>query len=127
MKFLCDMGVSTSTARALRERGHDVLHLREKGLRKLPDPDIVEKARQEERVILTFDLDFGDLLTAGLHRSPSVILFRLHNQTPPVVTRRLLALLSERSREIEEGAVIVVEDTRYRVRRLPILDLGEPR
>jgi predicted nuclease of predicted toxin-antitoxin system len=124
MRFLCDMGVSMSTARALRERGHDVVHLREEGLHKLPDEDIVEKARQEGRIILTFDLDFGDLLAAGLHRSPSVILFRLHNQTPPVVTRRLLDLLSERGRDIEEGALIVVEDMRHRVRRLPILDLG---
>jgi predicted nuclease of predicted toxin-antitoxin system len=119
------MGVSMSTARALRKEGHDVVHLREKGLRRLPDEDIVQKARQEERVILTFDLDFGDLLTAGLHRSPSVILFRLHNQTPSVVTRRLLTLLSERSRDMEEGALIVVEDMRYRVRRLPVLDVGE--
>ena len=127
MRFLCDMGVSTSTVRTLQESGHDVVHLREEGLHKLPDEDILEKARQEKRIILTFDLDFGDLLAAGLHGPPSVILFRLHNQTPPVVTQRLLRLLSEQSRYIEEGALIVVEDTRYRVRRLPILDPDEGR
>ena len=123
MRFLCDMGVSASTASALREIGHDVVHLREVGLHNIPDEDVLRKARQEERIILTFDL--GDILSAGLHASPSVILFRLHDQTPPVVTRRLLTLLSERGRDLEEGALIVVEDVRYRVRHLPILDLEE--
>lgn len=89
MKFLCDMGVSMSTVKALRERGHDALHLREEGLHRLSDEEILEKARLEERILLTFDLDLGDLLAAGLHGSPSVILFRLHNQTPSIVTERL--------------------------------------
>jgi hypothetical protein len=54
-----------------------------------------------------------------------VILFRLHNQTPPVVTRKLLTLLSERTRDIEEGALIGMEDIRHRVRHLPILNAGD--
>ena len=60
-----------------------------------------------------------------MHRTPSVVIFRLHNQTPVVVTRRVLALLEDRGRDIAEGAVIVVEDARYRVRRLPILEMDE--
>lgn len=61
MKFLADMGVSMSTVRSLRERGHNAVHLREEALHKLPDEKILEKARQEGRIVLTFDLDFGDL------------------------------------------------------------------
>ena len=49
MKFLCDMGVPMNTARALREKGHDVVHLREERLHKLPDEDIVEKAQIAHR------------------------------------------------------------------------------
>jgi predicted nuclease of predicted toxin-antitoxin system len=56
------MGVSLSTVRALRSDGHNAVHLREEGLNRLPDAEILEKARQEQRVILTFDLDLGDLL-----------------------------------------------------------------
>ena len=62
MKFLADMGVSMSTVRALREKGHDALHLREEGLHRAPDRQILEKAEREGRVILTFDLGFGDLI-----------------------------------------------------------------
>ncbi len=119
MKFLADMGVALSTIRALREHGHDAVHLQEAGLGRLPDRAIMEKARQENRVVLTFDLDFGDLLAAGLLDTPSVLVFRLHNQTPSSVTPRLLAVLSETQRELEAGAVVIVEEARYRIRHLP--------
>lgn len=98
MRFLADVGVSVSIAEMLREHGHDVLHLSEQSLHRLPDDEILVLARRDGRVILTFDLDFGDLLAAGSHSLPSVILFRLHDQTPPSVAPRLLAVISERRR-----------------------------
>ncbi len=94
MKFLADMGVSVSTVRRLRDHGHDAVHLREEGLGRLPDVAILEKAKQEGRVVLTFDLDFGDLLATGAHRLPSVVIFRLHDETPPSVTARLLQVIA---------------------------------
>jgi predicted nuclease of predicted toxin-antitoxin system len=51
MKFLADMGVSMTVVRNLREAGYEAIHLREEGLQRLPDPEIVEKAKQEERII----------------------------------------------------------------------------
>ena len=84
-----------STVRALRERGHEVLHLREEHLERLSDSAIMEKARREGRIVVTFDLDFGDLLALGAETLPSVILLRLQNQTPAWVTPRLVQVLSE--------------------------------
>ncbi len=109
-----------STVQALRSQDHDATHLREQGLERLSDPDILEKARRERRVVLTFDLDFGDLLATGLDTFPSVIIFRLSNETPTVVTRRLRDVLSHLARELEEGVIVIVEDTRHRVRHLPL-------
>lgn len=125
MKFLADMGVAGSTVQALRARGDDAVHLREGGLGRLPDTAILEQARRQGRIVLTFDLDFGDLLAAGLYDHPSVIIFRLRNQTPASVTPRLLEILSERSQELEQGAVVIVEEARYRIRRLPIITRPE--
>ena len=51
-----------TTVRALRQAGEEVVHLRDEGLFQLPDDSILDKARREQRVILTFDLDFGELL-----------------------------------------------------------------
>jgi len=124
MKLLADMGVSATTVRRLRDQGHDAVHLREDGLGRLPDAVILEKARQEGRILLTFDLDFGDLMATGAHQFPSVVIFRLRNETPSSVTAKLFDVLAQRSRDLEEGAIVIVEDTRYRLRRLPIEELG---
>jgi len=123
MKFLADVGISMSTVHALRQEGHNAVHLRDEELQRLSDSGIVEKARQEGRIILTFDLDFSDLLALGLLDSPSVIVFRLRDETPSSVTPKLMEVLKQRREELEQGAIVAVEDTRYRLRRLPI---GEP-
>ena len=109
-----------NTVRALRERGGDVIHLRELGLQRLPDDQILGMARRENRIVLTFDLDFGELLAASGGQTPSVILFRMRNQTPEFVTPRLIEVLAACEDVLTGGAFIVVEDNGYRVRRLPI-------
>ncbi|MGH9197384.1 MAG: DUF5615 family PIN-like protein [Acidimicrobiia bacterium] len=124
MKFLADAGISMATVLALRNRGHDAVHLREQGLQRLPDAKVMEKAIAEKRVVLTFDLDFGDLLALGIEKAPSVVIFRLHDETPTSVNRRLMEIVEDRRSELESGALIgaliIVEDGRYRMRRLPI-------
>jgi predicted nuclease of predicted toxin-antitoxin system len=91
------------------------------GMGRLSDREILELANREDRIVLTFDLDFSDLLAAGLHHHQRVIIFRLKNQIPAAVTPRLLAFLTERAHELQEGTVAIIEDARYRLRRLPIL------
>ncbi|MFQ5963833.1 MAG: DUF5615 family PIN-like protein [Candidatus Scalinduaceae bacterium] len=120
MKFLADMGISQSTVSWLREKGHDAIHLREEGLHKITDIEIIEKARKEDRVILTCDLDFGDLMAASGGICPSVIIFRLESEVPENVNKRLMSVLDESFDALEKGAVISVEETRHRVRFLPI-------
>jgi predicted nuclease of predicted toxin-antitoxin system len=126
MKFLADMGISQSTVQALRNVGHDAVHLREQGLQRLIDVAILDKARQEKRIVLTFDLDFGELLAVGLHDSPSVVIFRLHNATPASVQPKLMEVLEKEGKELEQGAIVIVQDTRYRLRRLPIKGVKNP-
>ncbi len=89
-------------------------------MQRLPDDQILKKAGEEKRIILTFDLDFADLLALGFLQSPSVMIFRLSDETPGSVTPRLMSVIRERQQDLERGAVIVVEDTRYRLRRLPL-------
>jgi len=79
MRFLADMGISPNTVAFLRAQGHDAIHLLEVELERLTDPAILEKALQEECILLTHDLDFGELLAASKAQLPSVIIFRLQN------------------------------------------------
>ncbi|MEA5450444.1 DUF5615 family PIN-like protein [Leptolyngbya sp. CCNP1308] len=128
MRFLADVGVSPLTVQALRQAGYDAIHLVEQRLERLPDSAILEKARLEDRIVLTFDLDFGDLLASGANPLPSVIIFRVKRTVPSFVTSRLFAVIEECAETLQDGALLTVEDGRYRLRRLPIQipDKGTP-
>ena len=73
---------------------------RDEGLIRLPDPGIAAKAAREGRIVLTFDLDFGDILAATRGAAPSVILFRLRNQTPASVNPRLFRVIGDCGAEL---------------------------
>jgi len=121
MKFLADMCVSMYTVKWLRQNGHDIIHLREEGLQRLPDDEILVKARKESRILLTMDLDFGYLLAVTGERLPSVILFRLGDQRSEIVNDHLADVLANCESDIGNGAIISVSEAAIRVRSLPML------
>lgn len=118
------MGLARSTADFLRNQGHDAVHLREQGLQRLDDHDIVQKARTERRVILTHDLDFGRIMALSQRHLPSVVTFRLRDMRPGQVNRYLAEVLDHFSEQLESGALVSVSELAIRVRPLPIDDAG---
>ena len=120
MRFLADMGVSQRVARWLRDQGHDVVHLREEGLHRLPNGDFFAKAIRESRIVLTFDLDFGEILAQARGQKVSVVLFRLKNASTPFVIQRPAGVLPDSEQALQDGAIVVVEDARHRIRRIPL-------
>ena len=120
MRFLADMGISRRTVEWLRRCGHEATHLLEEGLERLSDPDILDKARSENRILLTMDLDFGYLLAVSKWKLPNVIIFRLSDERSEIVNTRLMRTLTRFSDAIEAGAVISVGNRTIRARSLPI-------
>ena len=120
MKFLADMGISPKTVAFLHALGLDAVHLSEQGLERLPDLVIVEKARQEGRIVLVHDLGFGELVAASGTTLPSVITFRLRNMHPNRVNGTLQSILSEHGEALEQGAMMSVTEGQVRMRRLPL-------
>jgi predicted nuclease of predicted toxin-antitoxin system len=120
MNFLADVGISPHSVRFLRGLGHDAIHLQELGLERLPDVAILAKAAVEQRIVLTHDLDFGDLLAASHATLPSVVLFRLSDMRPDSVNRQLEQVLTHHGATLKIGAIVSVSDRRIRVRFLPI-------
>ena len=120
MRFLANMGISGRTVTWLQQNGYDAVHLRNQGLQRLPDDAIVEKARREDRIILTTDLGFGRLLAHSGEASPSVIIFRLSDERADNVNVRLSAVLAQFQHDLDAGAIISVRDRLIRMRRLPI-------
>lgn len=120
MRFLADAGISPKTVEFLQQLGHEATHVRTLGLQRASDAQVVERARTDGSIVLSFDLDFGDLLALGVVDKPSAILFRLADERADSVNEPLSTILNERITDLESGALILVEDTRYRVRKLPI-------
>jgi predicted nuclease of predicted toxin-antitoxin system len=120
MRFLADAGISPATIEYLTARGHDAIHVRSIGLQRAADSILVERATAEGRIILTFDLDFGDILALQVRDKPSVMIFRLSDERAAQVNSRLGIVIDECADDLSVGALVLVEDSRYRVRKLPI-------
>ncbi len=120
MRFLADMGVARRVVDWLRQQGHDASHLLDEGLERLPNGQIFAKAAAEQRIVITFDLGFGEIVALSGGQVVSVVLLRLHNTTTPHVIERLSHVLAATKGALDSGAVVVVEELRHRVRKLPI-------
>jgi predicted nuclease of predicted toxin-antitoxin system len=120
MRFLLDMGISPGLASYLRERRFEAHHLGELGEGRLPDAEILAKARSAGFVLVTHDLDFAELVAKSGGALPSVILFRLRNMHPDRQIEHFSRVLDEAAAALAEGALVTVRESALRIRRLPL-------
>lgn len=120
MKFLLDMNLPRQLGRLLQERGHDCRHAAEHELYTAEDQEIVEVARATGEVILTHDLDFGRILAFSGRAEPSVIIFRQTSTLPEALAQLLERTEPLWGSSVEHGAIVILENRKVRVRRLPI-------
>lgn len=121
MKFLIDNALSIRLAEALTNAGHDAIHVKNYGLESATDTMILERARAEDRIIISVDTDFGMLLAQVQTNKPSFILLRWPGlRRIPEQLNVILANLPQMADELQNGAVVVIEPARVRVRTLPI-------
>jgi predicted nuclease of predicted toxin-antitoxin system len=119
------MGISPQTVEYLRRSGHEVRHLRELGLSRLPDSEILAKARSEACILLTHDLDFGELLAACGAELPSVVIFRLRDMRPGSLNQALDTILERHQKELRSGVIMSVSEGQVRMRSLPLFPAKE--
>lgn len=121
MRFLVDQNLSPLLADELRVAGHDVAHTAELDLAMAEDSVVMQRALDEQRVLISADTDFGTLLASTGPPQPSLLLLRLRSPRPAAaLAAMLLANLDAVADDLEAGAIVVLEDERVRVRRLPL-------
>ena len=121
MKLLLDQGLPLSAAKLLRDVGIDTIHVGEIGLSAAEDAEIIRRAAEEERIIVTLDADFHTLLAFDEATFPSVIRIRIERLRAQSLTELLLRVINECQEDLRQGAAVTVEANRIRIRRLPLL------
>lgn len=106
MRFLVDESLSARVAQLLEANGHDAVHVGDLGLLGAADTRVMHAAAEGQRVLISADTDFGELLAID-HRAEMQV-------------ELLLASLADFEESLVHGAVVVLAPDRVRVRSLPI-------
>ena len=93
MRLLANENFPLDAVAALREAGHDVVWIRE-GSRGTSDDEILFHAQKENRIVVTFNKDFGELaFRSKLPAQSGVILFRITPNRRNISRKRLFRRL----------------------------------
>ena len=114
MKFKLDENVPVGMASFLVQKGHQVETVQSEGLCGAIDDIILKAAISENRVLLTFDLDFADIRAYPVGQHCGIVVFRLRNQAWSVLQKPIEQFLKEIDLEILQGSLTIVEETRVR-------------
>jgi predicted nuclease of predicted toxin-antitoxin system len=114
MRILADENCDRMVVVALRKAGHDVSYVVE-GRRGEPDRDLFTAAREQNRILLTDDLDFGRIAELALQHPPAIILARLYPMDRAVYTRRIIEALTSLGDSVL-GHLVVIEPSQVRMR-----------
>lgn len=117
MRWLADECVSARLVKLLREAGHDVAYAAETAASSADD-ELIGLARRENRLLLTDDKDFGELVVRRRWQIPGLVLMRVGSELAQIRWQRLQAAIARFGDNLY-GRYIVIEDARFRVRRLP--------
>lgn len=109
-RFLADENISKSLVKALRDKSHDVKDIKEEKLFGTPDKEIVKAAKAEDRIILTHDKDFNNMLDFPLQSHNGIILIRYNDLFPDNVIRQFVPLLdTEIKNKLKKHLVIITD------------------
>ena len=121
MKFLVDNALSPVIAEGLRQGGHDAVHVREYGLQRADDEVIFARGRTEPgHCFRGHRLRNAAGADGGTHTVGHAVPGRATNRRPPRQLALLLANLPTLEEALHRGSVVVLEETRIRIRSLPI-------
>ena len=116
LKFILDANLSPITSEFLRNLGFDTTSIIEEKLYYLSDEEVVKEAKNEGRMIVTFDQDFADLWYFREKGKLGIVRIRTKNQTPEHVNEILKKFFDDpKSSDDLNGRLVVIRETGFRI------------
>src|SRR3990172_10581784 len=115
--FLTDENIPPKIIEFLRKKGYDVADVRERNLSRIPDTDLVEIAKKENRILLTFDKHFSNIFIYPPKDYSGIIRIRIHPPLLSIIESSLERLLSSFSLSDFKGSLVILEKDDYRIYR----------
>jgi predicted nuclease of predicted toxin-antitoxin system len=120
LRIVVDMNLSPDWIPLLQQHGWPTVHWSSVGDPRAADRVIMQWAVANQHVVFTHDLDFGTALALTHATGPSVLQVRGQNVLPDHLGPLILAVLNQHEADLTAGALVVVDETRSRVRVLPL-------
>jgi len=117
---LIDKNLSPEWVTILGAAGIRAFHWSTLGRPEAKDEEILTQARKESNIVLTQDLDFSQTLFQTAAHGPSVVILRIPDELDPRQHERVRQLLADHQEELTQGALMVIDANRARIRGLPI-------
>lgn len=116
MRFLIDENFPYSALERLQHPGHDVMAVRDL-MRGAPDEDILVRSRTENRVLITADKDFGEMIFARKDTAPGILLVRSRTSRPAAKVELATQAIDDLGERLV-GSFVVAGEEGTRVRRI---------
>jgi predicted nuclease of predicted toxin-antitoxin system len=108
MKFVVDECTGPTVAAWLGQQGHDVVSIYDVA-RGAEDDDVLHRAFTDERILITSDKDFGELISREKRPHHGVVLLRLVNPSPTRQIQALDELIKNHAGSLPDHFVVVTD------------------
>jgi predicted nuclease of predicted toxin-antitoxin system len=118
--ILIDMNLTPDWVNVLQAAGWSAVHWSSVGATTASDQEIMDYARSAGQIVMTQDLDFTVLLALTHAVGPSVVQIRARDSRPRRIQKDVISAINQHATELEQGAIVVVDEFQARVRVLPL-------
>jgi predicted nuclease of predicted toxin-antitoxin system len=117
-KFVIDEDIARSTGTLLADAGHEIIDIRDQGLRGAEDERIFRFAQSKKAILLTGDIGFGNLIKFPLGRHHGILLVHFPNELPVrEINRQILLALSQLKDTDLSKNLTIIEPGKIRIRK----------
>lgn len=114
------MNISPKWVEALASHGHETVHWSSVGRPDASDSDIMAWAKVHDYVVMTSDLDFGEILAITKDSLSSVIQLRDSRNDPTTMLPLVLKALAKCAADLTRGALVSIDQQHSRLKLLPL-------